>query len=157
MSLASTGYLTEPLKKSSRKKQPGGLDLAERPDPEFNTKEEYIEKEREKLIAAGLWNENFRVFFEHNLQQLPNGKFTHCCPNQVRTQYAQEYWDVKFEQYYEKVKCPVLFLPSEEEWNDEKVRRNLTSFASLLDTYEIQHIKDSIHAYVWMQFPIAAG
>lgn len=131
--------------------------LVERPDPEFNTKEEYIEKEREKLIAAGLWNENFRVFFEHNLQQLPNGKFTHCCPNQVRTQYAQEYWDVKFEQYYEKVKCPVLFLPSEEEWNDEKVRRNLTSFASLLDTYEIQHIKDSIHAYVWMQFPIAAG
>lgn len=131
--------------------------LAERAERVFISKEEYIEEEREKLIEAGIWNEYFLPFLEHNLQHLPSGKFTHCYCNHVRTQYVQEYLDVKFERYYERVKCPVLFLPSEEEWNDEKVRSNLSAFASLLETYEIQQIKDSVHAYVWMQLPDEAG
>ncbi len=32
-----------------------------------------------------------------------------------------KYWDVKFEDYYQKVKGPVLFLPSEEEWANEQI------------------------------------
>lgn len=131
--------------------------LAEREDRVFQSKEEYIAEERARLTQDGLWNEYFQTFFEHNLQQLPNGSFTYCYLNHARTQYIQEYWDVKFERYYEKVKCPILFLPSDEEWKDEKIRNNLSAFASLLDTYEIEHIEGSIHAYVWMQLPDAAG
>lgn len=131
--------------------------LAEREERVFKTKEEYIEEQRAELIQQGLWNEYFLAFFEHNLQQMQNGNFTYCYLNHVRTEYIQKYWDVKFEQYYKKVKCPILFLPSEEEWEDEKIRSILSAFTSLLDTYEIEHIENSIHAYVWMQHPIAAG
>lgn len=131
--------------------------LDEREERVFKTKEEYTEEERAKLTQQGLWNEYFLAFLEHNLQQMKNGYFTYCYLNHVRTEYVQKYWDVKFEQYYKKVKCPILFLPSEEEWKDEKIRSSLSAFTSLLDTYEIEHIENSIHAYVWMQLPLTAG
>ncbi|WP_195724530.1 alpha/beta fold hydrolase [Paenibacillus monticola] len=131
--------------------------LAERNERVFATKEEYIEEERAKLTEQGLWNEYFLAFFESNLQQMPNGNYTYCYLNRVRTEYIQKYWDVKFEQYYKKVQCPILFLPSEEEWGDEEIRSILHTFTTLLDLYEIEHIENSIHAYVWMQLPITAG
>lgn len=139
------------------KKEVMRTELAEREERVFKTKEEYIEEEQAELIQQGLWNEYFLAFFEHNLQQMQNGNFTYCYLNHVRTEYIQKYWDVKFEQYYKKVKCPILFIPSEEEWEDEKIRNSLSAFTSLLDTYEIEHIENSIHAYVWMQLPTAAG
>lgn len=139
------------------KKEVMRTELAGRKERVFKTKEEYIEEERAKLTQQGLWNEYFKAFFENNLQQMQNGNFTYCYLNHVRTEYIQKYWDVKFEHYYKKVKCPILFLPSEEEWEDEKIRSSLSAFTSLLDTYEIEHIENSIHAYVWMQLPIAAG
>lgn len=138
------------------RKQVMGAKLDER-ERVFKTKEEYIEEERGKLTQQGLWNEYFLAFLEHNLQQIQNGDFTYCYLNHVRTEYIQKYWDVKFEQYYRKIKCPVLFLPSEEEWRDEKIRSCLSAFTDLLDIYEIEHIENSIHAYVWMQFPLTAG
>ncbi|MCQ1530532.1 alpha/beta fold hydrolase [Lutispora saccharofermentans] len=139
------------------RKQVMRAELAEREERVFKTKEEYIEEKRAELAQQGLWNEYFLAFFEHNLQQMQNGNFTYCYLNHIRTEYVQKYWDVKFEQYYKKVKCPILFLPSEEEWKDEKIRSILSAFTSLLDTYEIEHIENSIHAYVWMQLPLTAG
>lgn len=139
------------------KKETWRTKLAEREERVFKTKEEYIEEERAKLTQQGLWNEYFLAFFENNLQQMPNGDFAHCCLNHVRAEYVQNYWDVKFEEYYKKIECPVLFLPSEGEWKDEKIRNILSTFTDLLDTYEIVHIDNSIHAYVWMQLPLVAG
>ncbi|WP_410514958.1 alpha/beta hydrolase [Paenibacillus sp. BR2-3] len=106
--------------------------LAERVERVFETKEEYLEEERAKLTEQGLWNEYFAAFFENNLQQMQNSNFTYCYLNRVRTEYIQKYWDMKFEQYYKKVQCPVLFLPSEEEWADQKIRSSLQTFTSTL-------------------------
>ncbi|MNC64970.1 hypothetical protein D3C75_1152110 [compost metagenome] len=64
---------------------------------------------------------------------------------------------MKFEDYYQKVKCPVLFLPSEEEWANEQIRSSLYYFAGLLDMYEIERIENSEHAYVWLLQPDEAG
>jgi pimeloyl-ACP methyl ester carboxylesterase len=132
-------------------------ELAKREERVFKSKEEYIKEEQAELTQQGIWNEYFLAFFENNLQQMKDGNYTFCYLNHVRTEYIQKYWDVKFEQYYKKVKCPILFLPSEEEWKNEKIRSSLSAFTSLLDTYEIEHIENSIHAYVWMQLPLIAS
>ncbi|TCZ78217.1 alpha/beta hydrolase [Paenibacillus albiflavus] len=131
--------------------------LAERIEAVFETKEAYIQEERRKLEPHGIWNEYFHTFFENNLQQTEDRHFTYRYLNRVRTEYIQKYWDLRFEDYYRNVQCPILFLPSEEEWQNDKIRRSLHAFASLLDTYEIEHIQNSIHAYVWMQNPSEAG
>ena len=140
-----------------KKKEEQRLSLASIEDRVFKTKEDYIEDMRAEFSREGLWNEYFQAFFENSLQELNNGEFTYCYLNHVRTEYIQKYWDLKFEDYYKKVRCPVLFLPSEEEWNNERIRSILSSFAGLVDVYEIEHIENSYHAYVWMQLPHIAG
>ncbi|WP_054941200.1 alpha/beta fold hydrolase [Paenibacillus ihuae] len=131
--------------------------LSNRQERVFTSIEEYVGGERAELTEQGYWNEHFQVFFENNLQQLEDGSYTCCYLNRVRTEYVQKYWDVKFEDYYLKVKCPVLFLPSKEEWANEQIRNSLYYFAGLLERYEIEPIPNSVHAYVWLLQPDEAG
>lgn len=133
------------------------VQLAERQERVYREKEDYVEEERAEFAELGLWNEYFAAFFYNNLQQMPDGNYTYCYLNRVRTEYIVKYWDVKFEQYYSKVRCPILFLPSEEEWADDQIRSSLHSFSSLVDEYEIELVEQSMHAYVWMQLPKAVG
>ncbi|MEK4327846.1 alpha/beta hydrolase [Paenibacillus sp. FSL R7-0297] len=141
----------------TQRKEQLRAELGEREERMFNSIEEYVSEQRAELTKEGLWNPYFSAFYENSLQQLPDGKYTYCYLNRVRTEYIVKYWDLSFEQYYHKIECPVLFLPSEEEWGDESIRRSLDAFAGLLDSYEITRIPDSLHAYVWMQLPIPAG
>ncbi|MDF9844780.1 MULTISPECIES: alpha/beta hydrolase [unclassified Paenibacillus] len=132
-------------------------ELAERQERVFTSKAEYVAEERAGLEQEGLWNEHFQPFYENGLQQLEDGRYTYCYLNRVRTEYIQKFWDLKFEAYYRQVECPVLFLPSEAEWANERVRSSLDHFASLVQQAEIKRISDSIHAYVWLLQPAEAG
>lgn len=131
--------------------------LAERKELIFQTREEYIQQEQDKLAQLGIWNEYFQAFFENNLQETEDHHFTYCYLNRVRTEYIEKYWSLQFEDHYKKVQCPILFLPSEEEWKNEKIRSSLDTFASLLNEYEIELVEEAIHAYVWMQQPTKVG
>lgn len=139
------------------KKETYRAEMAERKDRVFRTQEEYVEEERAQLIEEGLWNEHFLAFYDNNLQQTQDGNFALHYLNRVRTEYIQAYWDVKFEEYYRQVKCPVLFLPSAEEWADEQIRSCVQTFSDLVEVNEIECIPHSVHAYVWMQIPLAAS
>ncbi|WNS44662.1 alpha/beta hydrolase [Paenibacillus sp. MMS20-IR301] len=132
-------------------------ELAEREERVFAEAEEYIAEMRAELTAEGLWNEYFSAFYEHSLQPLPDGSYTYCYRNHVRNEYIEQYWELAFEDYYQRLTCPVLFLPSEDEWNNPAVRSSLDSFAAMVNSSEIKRIPGSIHAYVWMQLPQQAG
>ncbi|MBH5316242.1 alpha/beta hydrolase [Paenibacillus sp. GSMTC-2017] len=145
---------TEEIEQKKELKQ---IQLNERIERVFTTKEEYIEEVQKYLTEQGIWNEYFQAFFENNVVQLPDSNYTYRYLNRVRIEYIQKYWDLKFEDYYKKVRCPVLFLPSVDEWEDEIINKSLHSFASLVEDYEIERIENSIHAYVWMQLPTIVG
>ncbi|MBY0010730.1 alpha/beta fold hydrolase [Paenibacillus typhae] len=140
-----------------QKKKIMEAELAERQERVFTSKAEYVAEERAELEQECLWNEHFQPFYENSLQQLEDGRFTYCYLNHVRTEYIQKFWDSKFEEYYRQVRCPVLFLPSEAEWANERVRSSLDHFAGLVKQAEIERIADSIHAYVWLLQPAEAG
>ncbi|WNS76259.1 alpha/beta hydrolase [Bacillus sp. DTU_2020_1000418_1_SI_GHA_SEK_038] len=131
--------------------------LNERELAKYQTKAEFVEDLKAPLIKKWLWNDYFRIFFESCAEEQADGSFEHFYKNHVRTEYIQKYCDIRFEDYYKRVKCPVLFLPSEKEWGNPKIRYSLDYFSSLLDEYEVYRIEGSIHAYVWMQHPIKAG
>ncbi|MEI5909669.1 alpha/beta hydrolase [Bacillus spongiae] len=121
--------------------------------PIFDSKKDYIEHMKESLQKRKIWNDHFLPFVEHNILMTKEGKYTNCFPLFAREQYIQHYWTVRFEEYYQTLKCPVLFLPSEEEWNDLKIRKILIEFCSLVEKSEVLCIPKSVHAYMWMQFP----
>ncbi|SFI25164.1 MULTISPECIES: alpha/beta fold hydrolase [unclassified Bacillus (in: firmicutes)] len=138
------------IEKEKKKMQ---IQLSERKLPLFNTPYEYIEEHKTSFVKQGLWNEHFSTFLKSTIQETEDGHFTSHYQNYVRNEYIQKYWDVKFEEYYENVECPILFLPSKEEWANEKIKNNFKAFTKLVNTFEVKLIENSVHAYVWMQFP----
>ncbi|MEH6944079.1 alpha/beta fold hydrolase [Bacillus sp. JJ722] len=127
--------------------------LKERKLTRYPTKADFIKDFKVPLIKQGLWNEHFKIFLESCAEELTDGSFEHFYKNHGRNEYIQKYWDISFEEYYKRVRCPVLILPSEDEWINSKIRRSLHYFVSLLDEYEVHIVEGSIHAYVWMQQP----
>ncbi|MEH7444981.1 alpha/beta hydrolase [Bacillus sp. JJ1122] len=131
--------------------------LAERKAILFPNKGEYILHYRNPLEKNGIFNEHFLIFIKSCMEETDDGQFVHFYKNHVRNEYMDSYWDMKFEEYYKQISCPVLFMPSEAEWRDLKTKQNLHYFSSLLKSYEITLLDQSLHAYVWMQMPDKAA
>ncbi|MBB6453243.1 2-succinyl-6-hydroxy-2,4-cyclohexadiene-1-carboxylate synthase [Salirhabdus euzebyi] len=131
--------------------------LRERTMPRHESKESYFNEIKQSFQKHGLWNEHFSAYAESCIQDTGTGYYTNHYPNEVRIEYIEKYWDLRFEEYYEKVTCPILFLPSEEEWKNEKIKRSFQKFSSYVDSYDLVHIDNAIHAYVWMQNPLVVG
>ncbi|MFD2444626.1 alpha/beta fold hydrolase [Bacillus sp. CGMCC 1.16607] len=125
--------------------------------PICNSESEYIEEVKKSFVQSGLWSDHILNYIKSTMTQSEDGYYTNGYPNYVRTEYISKYWELRFEDYYKKVTCPVLFLPSQDESENEKIKNSLDYFASLLDSYEIKYIKGSYHAYVWFQYPKEAG
>lgn len=124
-----------------------------RMEPTYTRKEEYVEQQRVKLTSIGLWNSYFEALYENNVEQNEEGRFISCYATNAKHEYAKAYWDSQFDEYYKKIKCPVLFIVSEEEWKDDTIKRIVHSFADMLDISKIKCIESSIHPYIWMQLP----
>ncbi|WP_379134023.1 alpha/beta fold hydrolase [Paenibacillus sp. sgz500958] len=128
-------------------------ELPKRQVPVYDTPTEYLAESRRSFEELGLWNEYFFAFAESTMVQTEEGKFTSHYENRVRTEYISKYMDVKFDSYYKKVQCPILFLPSEEDWGNERIQSSMHVFASIVKVSEIHRIPQAVHAYVWMQMP----
>ncbi|MFD0589335.1 alpha/beta fold hydrolase [Paenibacillus sp. GCM10027627] len=134
------------------------VQILERNVPKAYSREAYVNQEKMAFVQQGVWNEHVLSFLESTMLEAEYGTITSHYQNSVRSEYIQKYWDLAFESYYSRVQCPILFLPSEEEWNNETIRHSLTAFTSfLVPRFEIKLIPDSIHAYVWMHQPKEAG
>lgn len=131
--------------------------IAQRQVPVLATSDEYLGEMKVPFVEEGLWNEHFQTFLQSTMVKTSDGQYTSHYQNHVRSEYIQRYWDVRFEEYYKKIQCSVLFLPSDEEWKNEKIRASVAYFSKYLDTYEIYPVEGGVHAYVWMQKPKVAS
>lgn len=131
--------------------------LANRVDLVCDSREAYISHFRTSYETHNLWNPETADFVESTMEERADGTFASRYLNRVRMAYVAEYWNLRFEDYYRKVGCPVLFLPSEEEWANEKIRASINAFGALVPSYEIGHLTGAMHAFVWMQMPKEAG
>ncbi|WP_456278947.1 alpha/beta fold hydrolase [Bacillus sp. AK128] len=133
------------------------IELKKRVMPMHESRPDYVEELVQSFKKQGFYNEYFSRFIDSCIEESAEGFYTSHYRNHVRIEYIQKYWELRFEDYYKRVTCPILFLPSSEEWQNETIKKSLAAFTSHLHKYEISHIKDSVHAYVWMQQPKIAG
>lgn len=122
---------------------------------EFSSIYEKIEAAKLKYIQADiLWNLRFEEFELYDSIQIDDGKYTSCCPKWVIDEYLEDYWDIKFENYFNNIKCPVLMLPSEDEWEINEVKESIKNFQKQLNTSQVQVVNGGSHAYVALQYPL---
>jgi 2-succinyl-6-hydroxy-2,4-cyclohexadiene-1-carboxylate synthase len=131
--------------------------LDERVLPRHTCRQQLLEELKKPFVDEGIYNETFRPFLDSCVELLEDGSYTSHYKNHVQIEYIQKCWDIEFENYYKKIKCPVLFIPSTDEWNNEKIRNSLAAFSNYLTSYEVQQIPNTNHAYVWMEQPKKAA
>ncbi len=123
------------------------------PDPVFATAEALVAASRQKFAKYGWWNPYFEAMQEYDACKLGEGRYTHSWQNWAMEKYLEHYFDYRFEEYYRRVKCPVLMLPSEEEMGDERIVRAMTGLSKLARRIKIVQVPGAVHPYGWLLDP----
>ena len=122
--------------------------------PVFDSKEAMLKSEKEDYKRQNkTWNEYRRSFVEYEICKTEDMNYTYSCPSRVLYEYTYEKFDVKFEDYFKKIKCPVLFLPSEKESTISEVINSINIYRDILEKSYVEIIKGSIHAEVMFDYP----
>ncbi|MGD6843893.1 alpha/beta fold hydrolase [Bacillus infantis] len=123
----------------------------------FSSAEEYISAMEKEFKEADIWNRYAEAFIKSTMEQRENGHFANRFTKNVLAGFISSCWDIRLEDYYCKISCPVLFLPSQEESENGLAEKSINHFSSLIQEHKIIYIPDSMHAYVWLQFPLQAA
>ncbi|MBS4538391.1 alpha/beta hydrolase [Clostridium sp. D2Q-11] len=143
-----------PEEEIPNKKEEIRKERKERITPVYNSIEEKVETKRKDFEEGGIeWDSHIEKFEKYDTVETEDGKFTTSCPKWVVDNYVENYWDIKFEKYFKKTKCPVLMIPSEDEWSTPEVKESIENYQKLLKKSKVDIIPGGFHAYVAFQYP----
>jgi pimeloyl-ACP methyl ester carboxylesterase len=120
---------------------------------EFSTAQEYLSSMEADFRESNIWNEHAEAFIKSTMKQTENGGYSNRFTAKVLAGFISSCWDIRLEDYYRKIGCPVLFLPSQEESGNSLAEKSMMHFSSFVQEHDIVYIPNSLHAYVWIQFP----
>jgi pimeloyl-ACP methyl ester carboxylesterase len=124
-----------------------------RPSKVFPSVDAMVESRKQIFEKDGLWNQYFEAFQKYDAFEVGEGKFTRSWQNLAMANYLEHYFECRFEDYYRRVKCPVLMLPSEEDLKDERTKTAMTGLSKLADKAKIAAVPGWVHPYGWLLDP----
>ena len=75
------------------------------------------------------------------------------CSKSAKIDYMKHYYEYRFEDYYKRIKCPLLIVPDEEDSQDERIKATMNGFKQLAAQAEIAVVPGWIHPYGWLMDP----
>lgn len=145
--------LSNPTEEEKKKEQEQMLERIRSSQIFYDSPEELLQKLKERYEPLGYWNEHIQTMAEYEIYETSEGKYIGTVPLWVSESYLMNYRETRFEDYYKKIIAPVLFLPGEENWKNEKFQKALNYFRSFLKESKVVNIEGGMHAYVWLFFP----
>jgi 2-succinyl-6-hydroxy-2,4-cyclohexadiene-1-carboxylate synthase len=121
-------------------------------EPVFASVNALVDERRQLLEKYGWWNENVEAVERYGACEIGEGKYTYGWRKQARLNYMEHYFEYRFEDYYRRVKCPVLMLPDEEDAQDERIKTVIKKLSELAEA-EIIALPGWVHPYGWMLNP----
>jgi pimeloyl-ACP methyl ester carboxylesterase len=129
------------------------VQVRDRAEAAFPSAEAFVAARRAKLEKQGWWNPYFEAFVAYDACEVSPGKFSRSLPKWVSGEYLENYYECRFEDYYQKMKCPVLMLPGEEELQDERIKRAMDGLCKLAEKGQIVAVPGWEHPYGWLLDP----
>jgi 2-succinyl-6-hydroxy-2,4-cyclohexadiene-1-carboxylate synthase len=111
-----------------------------------------VEKTKEMFAETGWWNDTFEAVTRHDATKIGEGKYTTSW-GIVAEDYMGNYFFYRFEDYYKKIKCPVLMLPDTVHGLDQREKAAMEGMYKLVDRGKIVEVPRWIHPYGWMITP----
>ena len=123
------------------------------PETIFPTIEALVDNRRQVLDPLGWWNVDVEAVIRHGAYELGEAQYVRVPRKQAMIEYVGHYYRARFEDYYSRVKCPMLFVVSEEDWGDEREKVALEAMANLAGQAEVVPVGGWEHPYGWMLDP----
>jgi pimeloyl-ACP methyl ester carboxylesterase len=123
------------------------------PDPIFPSVDALVEDRRKVLEKYGLWNNYVEAVERYDAYRMDEGKYTKGFGKQAMANYMEHYFHYRFEDYYRRVKCPLLMLPGEEDLGNERERAAMEGLRDLAEQGEIVAVSGWMHPYGWLLDP----
>jgi pimeloyl-ACP methyl ester carboxylesterase len=127
--------------------------MRSRTEPLFASVDAVVEDSRQVLEGIGWWNEYVETVVRYGAHRVGEGQYTRGFGVQAMADYMEHYFQTRFEDYYQRVTCPVLMVPGEEEWEDERERAAMEGLRDLAAQGEIVPVPGWVHPYGWLLDP----
>jgi len=83
--------------------------------PVYPSIETLVEESRENFAARGWWNEHVEAMKRYDALHVDEGEYSNSFPKQAGVEYMTHYYGYHFEDYYQRVECPLLMISDEED------------------------------------------
>ncbi len=123
------------------------------PEPVFPSIDALVENRRERIEKYTGWNEYIEAVERYGACKVGEGKYTRGFGKQAMENYLANYFRYRFEEYYCKVKCPLLMLTGDEEPGNEREMAVLKEMGKLAARAQIVEIHGWEHPYGWLFSP----
>jgi pimeloyl-ACP methyl ester carboxylesterase len=124
-----------------------------RPAEAYPSIRAFVEARKKALLAFGAWNSDIEVFVEYDACQLGDGTFTRSLGPRAAENYMRSYYDCRFEDYYRRVKCPVLMVTSDEVPDNALEKIAALKMSKLPAHGRLEVVPGWNHPYGWMLDP----
>jgi len=115
--------------------------------------EALVDSSREVIEKYFGWNEYIEAVERYGAYKVDEGKYRKSFGIRAMEDYLKGYFYYRFEDYYRKVKCPLLMLPGEGELEDERERAAMEGLRELAKQGEIVKVRGWVHPYGWLLSP----
>jgi 2-succinyl-6-hydroxy-2,4-cyclohexadiene-1-carboxylate synthase len=124
-----------------------------KPDQVLPSVDALVEARKQVFVKNGWWNEYVEAVLEYDAFEVSEGHFARCWQKPAREKYLEQYFACRFEDYYARVKCPVLMLPDEADAQDERAKAAMVGLSQLASRARIVPVPGWVHPYGWLLDP----
>jgi pimeloyl-ACP methyl ester carboxylesterase len=118
----------------------------------FPTVDALVEESRQVFEKRGWWNEIFESVKRYGAIKIGAGKYV-ASWSKMAEEYTKHYLFCRFEEYYRRVKCPVLMMPDVYPGQNEKEKQVMQGLFKLIKKGKIVTVPEWVHPYGWMLTP----
>jgi pimeloyl-ACP methyl ester carboxylesterase len=123
------------------------------PETIFPSVDALVDRSRKALEKYGWWNEYVEAVERYGAYRVAEGKYAKSFRKHAMHDYMKHYFHYRFEDYYRKVKCPLLMLPGEDVLENEREKAVMEGLRELAQQGEIVAVSGWVHPYGWLLNP----
>jgi pimeloyl-ACP methyl ester carboxylesterase len=131
--------------------------MRETPDTLYPSVDALVEARRQIFEEIGWWNEYVEAVERYGARKVGEGRYTAGFGRQTMASYMEHYFQYRFEDYYRKVKCPLLMLPGQDLLENEREKAAMEGLRALAEQGQIAQVRGWLHPYGWLLDPEEAS
>ncbi len=105
---------------------------------------------------CGWWNEFIEALERYGALPVADGRYSKGFPRYAQLVYMENYFRCRFEDYYRRVKCPLLMMPGEDLLKNEREKAAMLGLSKLAAQAQIVEVPGWDHPYGWLLDPEGA-